>query len=107
MSCYAKICLSEAGHLPCQPGGQGLVRLCCAARCHGAACCPCVQGRSDAPAGLSGFSQVEFEVLLLDFEREGYWQNMTWQERWQLAQRLKEKGNALFRDKKYAYATNK
>ncbi|KAF6261061.1 hypothetical protein COO60DRAFT_1637104 [Scenedesmus sp. NREL 46B-D3] len=63
--------------------------------------------RADAPSGLDVSAPVEFEVLLLGFEREGYWQNLSWQQRWALAERLKAKGNALFKDKKYAYASNR
>jgi hypothetical protein len=66
------------------------------------------QGRSDAPSGLDGASAVvEFEVVLVSFDREGHWQNLSWEERWLLAARLKDKGNALFKDKKYGYAANK
>lgn len=50
---------------------------------------------------------VEFEVLLVSFDREGYWQNMEWTDRWALADRLKDKGNALFKAKKYKFASNK
>jgi hypothetical protein len=50
---------------------------------------------------------VEFEVLLVGFEREGYWQHMDWAPRWALAERIKAKGNALFRDKRYAAATSR
>jgi hypothetical protein len=65
------------------------------------------QSRSDAPAGLDASAPVEFQVLLLGFEREGYWQNLSWQQRWALADRLKAKGNTLFKDNKYAYASNR
>lgn len=66
------------------------------------------QGRSeDAPPGLDPSAAVEFQVLLVSFEREGYWQNLSWEERWALADRLKDKGNALFKEKKYAYASNR
>jgi hypothetical protein len=61
----------------------------------------------DPPAGLSAGEPVEFEVLLESFDREGYWQNMDWQDRWTLADRLKEKGNTLFKAKKYKFANNK
>lgn len=43
----------------------------------------------------------------MSFEREGYWQHLSWQERWALADRLKDKGNALIKDKKYRFATNR
>jgi hypothetical protein len=72
-----------------------------------ATCYAGLQNRSDAPAGLDASAPVEFQVLLLGFEREGYWQNLSWQQRWALAERLKAKGNALFKDKKYAYASNR
>lgn len=59
------------------------------------------------PAGISVGDGVEFEVLLVSFDREGYWQNMEWTDRWALADRLKDKGNALFKAKKYKFASNK
>uniref|UniRef100_A0A383VCY1 peptidylprolyl isomerase n=1 Tax=Tetradesmus obliquus TaxID=3088 RepID=A0A383VCY1_TETOB len=65
------------------------------------------QGRHDAPPGLEASAPVEFQVLLLGFEREGYWQNLSWGQRWALAERLKAKGNALFKEKKFAYASNR
>ena len=43
----------------------------------------------------------------MSFEREGYWQHMEWEQRWALADRLKDKGNALFKAKHYQFATNK
>jgi hypothetical protein len=46
-------------------------------------------------------------VQLVSFDREGYWQNLEWEQRWALAERLKEKGNALYKAKKYKFATNK
>lgn len=62
------------------------------------------QGRTDAPAGVHPDEGVEFEIELFSFEREGYWQNLEWEERYQLADRMKEKGNQLYRDKKYGFA---
>lgn len=59
------------------------------------------------PEGIGVGDRVEFEVALVSFDREGYWQNMEWGARWALAERLKEKGNALFKAKKYKFATNK
>lgn len=59
------------------------------------------------PEGISVGDGVEFEVLLVSFDREGYWQNMEWTDRWALADRLKDKGNALFKAKKYKFASNK
>jgi len=56
---------------------------------------------------MSPCEPVEFEVELVSFEREGYWQHLSWQERWALADRLKDKGNALIKDKKYRFATNR
>lgn len=56
---------------------------------------------------MTGSDPVEFEVLLVSFDREGYWQNMEWGDRWALADRLKEKGNSLFKAKKYKFANNK
>lgn len=63
----------------------------------------------DPPAGVAvtGSEPVEFEVLLVSFDREGYWQNMEWVDRWALADRLKDKGNTLFKAKKYKFANNK
>lgn len=66
-----------------------------------------IQGRPDAPPGLDASAPAEFQVLLLGFEREGYWQNLSWGQRWALAERLKAKGNALFKEKKFAYASNR
>ena len=37
------------------------------------------EGRTDAPAGIASDSAVEFEVELVGFDREGYWQNLTMQ----------------------------
>ncbi len=47
---------------------------------------------------------MEFEVELISFEKEGYWQTMEMPERLALSERMKAKGNALFKAKKYAYA---
>ncbi|GFR52572.1 hypothetical protein Agub_g15164 [Astrephomene gubernaculifera] len=49
-------------------------------------------------------AEVEFEVELLDFEREGHWQNLTFEERYTLAERLKAKGNELFRKQQFKHA---
>eukprot|EP00879_Flechtneria_rotunda_P002973 GHRR01003190.1.p1 GENE.GHRR01003190.1~~GHRR01003190.1.p1 ORF type:complete len:634 (+),score=228.22 GHRR01003190.1:2740-4641(+) len=62
------------------------------------------QNHPDIPPGLDPTQPVEFQVQLISFEREGYWQNLGWAERWALAERIKEKGNALFKQKKYHYA---
>ncbi|GLI61315.1 hypothetical protein VaNZ11_003671 [Volvox africanus] len=61
-------------------------------------------GREDRPPGIPGDATVEFEVELLDFEREGHWQNLSFEERYVLAERLKSKGNELFRKGQHKYA---
>ena len=60
--------------------------------------------RDDCPPGLSREGRVEFEVELLEFDREGFWQQLSMAERFDLAERLKAKGNALFKAGKYDYA---
>ncbi|GBF92152.1 peptidyl-prolyl cis-trans isomerase [Raphidocelis subcapitata] len=65
------------------------------------------QGRDDAPAGVRPEAAVEFEVELVDFEREGHWANLSWEERWALLDRLKARGNALYKAGKHKYASNR
>jgi hypothetical protein len=65
------------------------------------------QGRADAPAGLRPDEAVEFEIELIDFHREGHWQALPWPERWALLERLRARGNALYRDGKFRYAANR
>jgi len=66
------------------------------------------QGRDDAPAGVRPDADaIEFEVELIDFTREGHWQNLEWGERWALLERLKGVGNALYKGGKYKYAANR
>ncbi|GIM00169.1 hypothetical protein Vretimale_5329 [Volvox reticuliferus] len=60
--------------------------------------------REDRPPDIPGDAMVEFEVELLDFEREGHWQNLSFEERYALAERLKSKGNELFRKGQHKYA---
>ena len=66
-----------------------------------------MQDRSDVPSGIDTTQPVEFQCILLGFEREGYWQHMSWEERWSLAENIKEKGKQLYQQKKYAYANNR
>ncbi|WIA33522.1 hypothetical protein OEZ86_006647 [Tetradesmus obliquus] len=96
-----------AGELP--EGLEMCVKLMVPGEVASAKCQPkyAYQGRHDAPPGLDASAPVEFQVLLLGFEREGYWQNLSWGQRWALAERLKAKGNALFKEKKFAYASNR
>lgn len=96
-----------AGELP--EGLEMCVKLMVPGEVASAKCQPkyAYQGRPDAPPGLDASAPVEFQVLLLGFEREGYWQNLSWGQRWALAERLKAKGNALFKEKKFAYASNR
>ncbi|KIY95067.1 hypothetical protein MNEG_12894 [Monoraphidium neglectum] len=65
------------------------------------------QGRDDAPAGVSQDDVVEFEIELLDFHKEGHWQNLEWAERWAILERLKARGNALYKAGKWKYAANR
>lgn len=60
--------------------------------------------RADCPPGLRAEDDVEFEVELVSFEREGYWQSMEMDERLQLAGKMKDKGNELYKQGKYQYA---
>jgi hypothetical protein len=50
---------------------------------------------------------VEFEVQLVSFVKEGFWQNLGWEERWALAERLKAKGNQLYSQHKFDFAINR
>ncbi|KAI8469652.1 MAG: hypothetical protein J3K34DRAFT_512676 [Monoraphidium minutum] len=65
------------------------------------------QGREDAPAGVRPEDVVEFEVELVDFQREGHWHDLPWPERWALLERLKGRGNALHKAGKFRYAANR
>ncbi|KXZ48761.1 hypothetical protein GPECTOR_25g345 [Gonium pectorale] len=67
-------------------------------------------GRDDAPPGCGLLAErrdeltVEWEVELVDFEREGHWQNLSFEERYAVAERLKAKGNDLYRRQQYKFA---
>ncbi|PNW88165.1 hypothetical protein CHLRE_01g017200v5 [Chlamydomonas reinhardtii] len=63
-------------------------------------------GREDCPAGVgdAASTTVEFEVELVDFEREGHWQNLSFEARYTLAERLKSKGNDLFKRGQHKFA---
>ena len=61
--------------------------------------------RDDAPPGLDAASAIEFEIELVDFEREGHWGNLGWAARWALLERLKGAGNALYKAGKFKYAS--
>jgi hypothetical protein len=67
------------------------------------------QGKSSIPAppGIDAAKGVEFEVQLVSFLREGYWQNLEWEERWELAERIKAKGNELYQQQKHEFAVNR
>eukprot|EP00878_Enallax_costatus_P011637 GHUV01012146.1.p2 GENE.GHUV01012146.1~~GHUV01012146.1.p2 ORF type:complete len:376 (+),score=98.18 GHUV01012146.1:1445-2572(+) len=65
------------------------------------------QDLSNTPSGINPAQPVEFQCILLGFEREGYWQHMSWEERWSLAENIKEKGKQLYQQKKYGYASNR
>ncbi|KAG2493708.1 hypothetical protein HYH03_008222 [Edaphochlamys debaryana] len=47
---------------------------------------------------------VEWEVELLDFQREGHWQNLSFEERYEVADRLKSKGNELYKRGQHKFA---
>lgn len=64
-------------------------------------------GRTDAPAGLDPNAPAEFELVLLEFEREGYWQSMPWEERWALAERIKAKANDLHKRGQHGHAISR
>ncbi|GAX74288.1 hypothetical protein CEUSTIGMA_g1737.t1 [Chlamydomonas eustigma] len=61
-------------------------------------------GRDDVPQGMVADDVAEFEVELVSFDRDGHWQTLSMEERFILAEKLKAKGNDLFRAKKYGYA---
>jgi hypothetical protein len=46
-------------------------------------------------------------VQLVSFVKEGFWQNLGWEERWALAERLKAKGNQLYSQHKFDFAINR
>ena len=48
--------------------------------------------------------QVEFEVTLESFEKEGHWQVMPLPERLQLAERMKARGNELYKQGRTNFA---
>ena len=50
---------------------------------------------------------MEFEIQLVSFLKEGYWQNLEWEERWELADRIKAKGNELYQQQKFGFAVNR
>ena len=57
----------------------------------------CYEGRADAPAGLAPGTRVAFEVELASFEREPHAQALSGAERLERGGRLKEQGNALYK----------
>ncbi|KAL6761780.1 hypothetical protein V8C86DRAFT_765815 [Haematococcus lacustris] len=61
-------------------------------------------GRADCPPGLDPAAPVEFEVELVDFEREGHWQVLSMAERFLLVERAKAKANSLVKAGRYQYA---
>ncbi|KAG1666907.1 hypothetical protein FOA52_005967 [Chlamydomonas sp. UWO 241] len=60
--------------------------------------------RNDAPPGVDPNGHVLFEVELVSFERQAHWQNLEMAQRFVIAERIKAKGNELFRAKKPAWA---
>jgi len=61
-------------------------------------------GRSDAPDGIDPSVAVLFEVTLVSFDRHAHWQNMSFEERWELADKLKAKANELYRARRHEHA---
>lgn len=55
------------------------------------------EGRSDAPAGLETGGGVEYELELVGFEREPNLHALSAADKLERAGRLKEQGNALFK----------
>ncbi|KAL4447985.1 hypothetical protein ABPG75_005204 [Micractinium tetrahymenae] len=58
------------------------------------------EGRQDAPKGLQPGTPVEYEVELLDFEKEPSQHALAGEERLQRGGRLKEQGNQLYKQGK-------
>jgi tetratricopeptide (TPR) repeat protein len=60
--------------------------------------------RTDCPAGIEPSDTVEFEIELVSFDREGHWQAMEIDEKIALANKMKAKGNQLYKDGKVGFA---
>ncbi|MEW5297478.1 MAG: hypothetical protein WDW36_000684 [Sanguina aurantia] len=93
------------GEMP--EGLEQTVKLMVPGELASATCTPryCYQGSgAAAPAGVGSSDRLEFEVELVSFQREGYWQTLEMDERLQLSERIKAKAGELYRRKQYGFA---
>eukprot|EP00798_Chlamydomonas_sp_ICE-L_P005152 gene5152-34966_t len=61
----------------------------------------------ELPPGVLAEDDVEWEVELVSFDKEGHWQNISMDERLVIAKKAKAKGNQLFKAGRHKYARAK